>query len=200
MTNEGEAAVVVGKSDVHTSAAGAMNCCLEADGCQGSGETVARECLKPKSRKAKFVYVSSDEEYEGLFEKYSVNQMKVVHLLKDPCVDDRSSDSGSDEVGDEGYDFYHSWKVEVIDGQSMQTNVQSFPACVSKHYLLWNQRGIELIDEDTRRSYYVEIGWPVRNEKPFKSEKFMGGGWHDYVKDRDVRTGDTLWFTIENPP
>ncbi|XP_058764682.1 uncharacterized protein LOC131638150 [Vicia villosa] len=110
------------------------------------------------------------------------------------------SGSESDESGDEEYPDDYCWERVVKDGQSAQKNVLHFPRCVTKHYLFWNQRSIELIDEDTRKNYYVEIGCKRKRKKLLKKEKFMGQGWYQFAKNRNLGTGDILFFTITSPP
>ncbi|KAI5400393.1 hypothetical protein KIW84_065325 [Lathyrus oleraceus] len=63
----------------------------------------------------------------------------------------------------------------------------------------WKNNAIKFIDDDTGKSYYGDVHYAKRNKKIVKKEKFIGSGWHEYMKNKRLRRGDKLGFSIGNP-
>ncbi|CAI8609852.1 unnamed protein product [Vicia faba] len=70
---------------------------------------------------------------------------------------------------------------------------------VTKKILYWNQRAIELIDEDNGYTYYAGVHCTKNNKKVFKKEKFIRRGLYKYAKKKKLRRGEMLSFTIRYP-
>lgn len=57
-----------------------------------------------------------------------------------------------------------------------------------------------MIDFDTWKNYYAKVHSARRNKKIVSMEKFIGKGWYEYAKNKKLRRGDKLRFTISYPP
>lgn len=77
--------------------------------------------------------------------------------------------------------------------------LQHFPRFVTKKYLWWNQKAIEIIDADTEDRYYGEVHYEKRNKMVVKAEKFIGKDWYEYAKKNKLRRGDKFGFMIRDP-
>lgn len=78
--------------------------------------------------------------------------------------------------------------------------LQHFSREMTKKCLYWNQKTIELIDDETGRSYYGEVHSAKWNKNIVKNEKFIGSGWYEFAKNKRLRRGDKLRFCIGYQP
>lgn len=91
----------------------------------------------------------------------------------------------------------HGCIFQIIKSDCIFYLLQHFPRYVTKKYLWWNQKVIEIIDADTGDRYYGEVHCAKRKKKV---EKFIGKGRYEYAKKKRLRRGDIVDFTICNPP
>lgn len=63
--------------------------------------------------------------------------------------------------------------------------------------LFWNQKAIEIVDEETRMSYYGKVHCAKRNDKVVKKDKFIGSDWYEFAKTKKVGRSDKLGFSID---
>jgi len=59
-----------------------------------------------------------------------------------------------------------------------------------------NQSKILLFDEETGKSYDCDVHNASRN----MHQKYIGRGWYDFVLENDLKVGDVILFTVNNPP
>ncbi|KAI5400394.1 hypothetical protein KIW84_065326 [Lathyrus oleraceus] len=136
-----------------------------------------------------------EEEKEDLKEVH----VRLWEAFENSNLDKHNNNSYSDD-DDEDYmidEFY--WEKEINFGYKARNNVLNFPREVTKKCLYWNQNAVKFIDDDTGKSYYGEVHCAKRNKKIAKKEKFIGCGWYEYVKNKKLRRGDELGFSIGNP-
>ncbi|KAI5400395.1 hypothetical protein KIW84_065327 [Lathyrus oleraceus] len=115
----------------------------------------------------------------------------------DPNQDKDNNNSNDDNEDYTIYELY--WEREIIFGYKARKNVLNLPREVTKKCMYWNQNAIKFIDDHTGYSYYGEVHCAKRNKKIVKKEKFIGSGWYEYVKNKRLRRGDKLGFSIGNP-
>jgi len=59
-----------------------------------------------------------------------------------------------------------------------------------------NQSKILLFDENTGKSYDCDVHVASKN----MHQKYIGGGWYDFVIEKGLKDGDVIMFTVNNPP
>ncbi|RHN49639.1 putative transcription factor B3-Domain family [Medicago truncatula] len=58
-----------------------------------------------------------------------------------------------------------------------------------------NQSKIRVVDDETGEEYECEV-----RDKGNWTEKYVRSGWVDFVREKELKHGDLLFFTIDNPP
>ena len=58
-----------------------------------------------------------------------------------------------------------------------------------------NQSKIRIVDDETGEEYECEV-----RDTGSWMEKYVGSGWFDFVMEKELKAGDSLFFTIDNPP
>ncbi|RHN74332.1 putative transcription factor B3-Domain family [Medicago truncatula] len=89
----------------------------------------------------------------------------------------------------------HYWKHKVIASILDGNNVLHFPRRVAENCLYINQSKILLFDEDGK-SYDCDVHTTSKN----MHQKYIGRGWYNFVLEKDLKVGDVILFTVNNPP
>jgi hypothetical protein len=67
---------------------------------------------------------------------------------------------------------------------------------VAENGLFINQSKILLFDEETGKSYDFDVHTTSKN----MHQKYIGREWYNFVLEKDLKVGDVILFTVNNPP
>ncbi|XP_058776871.1 uncharacterized protein LOC131651221 [Vicia villosa] len=104
-----------------------------------------------------------------------------------------------DEVIEEDDGIYGTvfqWRRKM-SGRVVQRNVLQLPQKVIKKCLMTGHERIQIADSDTGIDYDCVLHRAVRR---YGVERFLGEGWYDFAKSRDIKRGDRIGFSLRVPP
>ena len=78
----------------------------------------------------------------------------------------------------------------------MYLNFQQLPQKVVKDCLMAGHEEIILFDSDVGKKYHCVLHF---SQREYCIERFIGRGWYDFVRDRELKKGDRVGFSLRVP-